>query len=395
MTDPLSSPLAPVPIAELIVAPVQAFGGDTKSTRAAFFQARALLFTAVSSEARTLGVVKCGGDGNGRVCAYVRPLVVPSRLELMGTAATPQDPLLSNSWPLDALEAMRSRCSRVVELPPMRAPLSSVTKFNQKMLDGFVTGHHKCHTRGVGKRCLPSSTGSASSSSVSTPCSSNTPSPIASPVGTPESHKRSRCDTPLSTTSSSLVHTPTKDRAIMDQEQDEDSESDHESEATIIEEQLCPSQIQLLRERIQNWGRDLSLWKRRAVFEHGIPTVIVEKACAAYNEHRLHALGKDGGPPLLDDEWFRRHLQDMTSAVIKHHRYKILFFWLNKELEIPLSQMSSQQLIPATWLNDKHWSWATVQGQMSLIQQLRFDCSLSAWGKGQNDEVSRWPATSF
>ena len=111
MTDPFSSPLAPAPIAELIVAPVQTFGGDTKRIRAAFFQARALLFAAVSSEARTLGVVKCGGDGNGRVCAYVRPLVVPSRSELMGTAATPQDPLLSNSWPLNDLEAMRSRCS--------------------------------------------------------------------------------------------------------------------------------------------------------------------------------------------------------------------------------------------------------------------------------------------
>ena len=72
MTDPFSSPLAPAPIAELIVAPVQTFGGDTKRIRAAFFQARALLFAAVSSEARTLGVVKCGGDGNGRVCAYVR-----------------------------------------------------------------------------------------------------------------------------------------------------------------------------------------------------------------------------------------------------------------------------------------------------------------------------------
>jgi len=123
----------------------------------------------------------------------------------------------------------------------------------------------------------------------------------------------------------------------MDQEQDEDSESDHESEATTIEEHLCPSQVQLLRERIQNWGRDLSLWKRRAVFEHGIPTVIVEKACDAYNEHRLHALGKDGGSPLLDDEWFRRHLQDMTSAVIKQHRCKILDYWLNKELEISQS----------------------------------------------------------
>jgi len=250
MTDPSPSPVAPATIAELVVAPVQTFGGDTKKTRAAFFQARALLFAECASETRTLGVVKCGGDGNGHVCAYVRPLVVPSRSELMGTAALPEDPLLSDSWPLDALEAMRSRCSRVVELPQMRAPLSSVTRFNQKMLDGFVTGHHKCHTRGVGKRRSPSSTGSVSSGSVSTPCSSNTASPIASPVGTSESRKRARYGTPLST-SSSPAHTPTKDQTLMDQEQDEDFESDHESEAAIIEEQLCHNQVQLLRSGVK------------------------------------------------------------------------------------------------------------------------------------------------
>lgn len=152
----------------------------------------------------------------------------------------------------------------------------------------------------------------------------------------------------------------------------------------------------LLRERVQQWRHDLSYWKRRAVFEHGIPTVIVEKACVAYNDHRLHNLGKDDSLPQLDDEWFQRHLQDMTQAVIKQHRCKILDYWLNQELNIPLSDLSSHQLIPAAWLDDEHWRWVTVQGKMSLIQQLRFDCSLSAWRQGNaNHEVSRWPAATF
>ena len=324
---------APVP--ELVVAPVEAFAGDTKKARAAFVDARTQLFAERSSETRTLGIVRCGGSHNGQACTYARPLFVPSRTDL-AKSPSPVPAEESNrdqqaTWPVSALEAVRACCTRDFVLPDMSASLKTLFKWNQKILDGFVTGHEKCHHRGKRGRAS-SSQASTESDSHSVQSSDVAPSShsVTSPAGTPKAQKRSRYSRHPSTwhISEEEWERMEKNRAL----------------ALARQEKLSLEYSRLEQERLRLWGQaNLGLTLYDSWWD-----------CDERDLALLSVLCYDVKDPKersgsVPRKWWTDILQE-KRATIKANRVREL----ERRLGIDLPNLRRFKL-PQEWLEDAHW----------------------------------------